>query len=205
MEELPGCIEGNLEQEQNQCYVRETHRTSNTDRYTCADANEVSVFRLIVSILQYLTILPSMEIAAVSNAVRRLELNNSQLQLRCEESLKSLEKTVVSSIANLAPKPDTAKRNNEKPLARFEDLTAIKWNDTTGFPKALPDFKATISNAKAKITDLENYQKLLGSLCFDSISTRHEAIPQAHHDTFTWIFKGETPDGSHQIRFAEMA
>ncbi|CZR67736.1 uncharacterized protein PAC_17635 [Phialocephala subalpina] len=145
----------------------------------------------------------NMEIGAVSDAVRRLELNNSRLELRCKNSLKNLEKTVVSSIAKLDPKSAVTNKKEEKSPAIFDDLAFINWKDIAEFPKALPDFKDTILNAKAKITDLEKYQNLLGSLCFDSISTRADTIPHAHRDTFTWIFKGETPDGRLQIRFVE--
>lgn len=54
-----------------------------------------------------------------------------------------------------------------------------------------------------RITDIMKHQALLGSLYFDTITTRLDIIPAAHKDTFTWIFKGRTADGSCQIRFVE--
>lgn len=149
---------------------------------------------------QYLTS-DSNEIEAVSKAIRKLELNSNRLGLRCEDSLKNLERTVVSSIRSLEPELTTT--NNAKRRQKLEDLALIDWGHTAEFLKVLPDFDATILDAKAKITDMKQHQNLLGSLCFDSISTRVQTIPPAHQNTFSWIFKGETPDGSHQIRFVE--
>lgn len=99
----------------------------------------------------------SKEIVVVCDAVRRLELNSSRLELRCEESLKNLERTVVSSIAKLDPKPAVASKTEETLHPSFEDLALIDWKDTAEFPKALPDFKVTNLDAKEKITNMEKH------------------------------------------------
>lgn len=62
-----------------------------------------------------------------------------------------------------------------------------------------------LSSLKAKVEDISNLQKLvkrdlsvLRSLAFRSSFARHDAIPESHQETFSWVFSGNQENGSMQ-------
>jgi hypothetical protein len=49
--------------------------------------------------------------------------------------------------------------------------------------------------------DIEKQQRILGGLCFDSRTARHDRIIQAHKDTFSWILEEHGPGDDKFVKW----
>lgn len=90
-------------------------------------------------------------------------------------------------------------------VAQTQSPTAVSSEDTGQLQEGhwVCAIQEPLEKLMQEIREMEKDQELLLSLWFDSISIRHETLPKAHVDTFSWIFTGSTPDHAHQIRFVE--
>ncbi|KAK0631225.1 hypothetical protein B0T14DRAFT_559045 [Immersiella caudata] len=67
----------------------------------------------------------------------------------------------------------------------------------------MPPLSQRIADLIPHATAAMEGMEFLRKLSFGEIRTRHETIPDAHATTFEWVFKNRTPDGLHDIHFAQ--
>jgi hypothetical protein len=141
------------------------------------------------------------EVSRISKGLADIELNDMKFELRRDIEISSMK-------ANQAIIRDVwSKETVGLAASGFQSDTPTAATSENGgqaqHARWVCGIQERLEKLMVSMKEMEKDQELLLSLWFESISIRHETLAQAHLDTFSWIFRGSTPDHTQPIRFVE--
>lgn len=125
----------------------------------------------------------------------------ARLDLRQNSHLRGLQEKLVSSVERLIQErlDDVHRGMSATPqLAKNINLSKV-----TDLPTRIAELKGDLWVVEAEVSQTMRDYRLLQTLHFDNIWTRHERIVEAHAETFTWILKGVFPDSDKPIGYVD--
>lgn len=90
--------------------------------------------------------------------------------------LGGLAKSLKSELNTLATSKPVSTRTSRQ--AMIDDLWRSSWQPTDD----------VVQKGKPSVSSRQSASAVLDSLCYETLTHREEAIPQAHKSTFEWIF-----------------
>lgn len=167
------------------------HIELNDRKFELRRDNEISSMRANQAMIRDLWMKETVELA-------KIKLNSSKLEVRRDD------KNSMSS--NQAMIQDTWIRETAELTASTEfqtKSTRIESDDQIQHSNWICAIQEQLEYLIGNMKEMQKDQEFLLSLWFDSIYIRQETLPKAHLDTFSWIFRGSTPEYTQPIRFVE--
>jgi hypothetical protein len=128
--------------------------------------------------------------------VQNLQYGIAKLKINVQTSLESLSSAVQVAVADLDA------NSTRGPSSLHHCLNAIRQQHTGNSMEAselsldLKKLVVALKRMESQCASLSRQQRILKSLYFNAIPTRHDNVEQAHAKTFTWLFDPSNPDAA---------
>ncbi|KAL7930107.1 hypothetical protein V8C35DRAFT_165853 [Trichoderma chlorosporum] len=138
----------------------------------------------------------------IADMIKTREATDARLELKRARELEKLQSDVVGAVKSLS-KEHRATEGFERVSDILADLhiddedqlaTTLRHLST-----ALPKFRKHVQGFSKNLHEMKADDALLEQLWFENLTSREDAVPQAHANTFEWIFKDFLPDTSTSI------
>lgn len=131
----------------------------------------------------------------ISDLEERLRGVNERLSQLILAMLRDDQSSVISSLKDIAHAiEETAASSNHRMDQFFTDLVSLKTHiQKTGTDDATVQQLSTRFDALEKwMKEVGNERRILKSLCFESMKSRHSNVKDAHQSTLEWLFHSQS-------------
>lgn len=142
-------------------------------------------------------------ISDVSRALGDLEARNNALGLGVRSELRTLKDEILTAVEKVVPDEPQNQHHTKRQLNIPEHDNAFDQFFPGSFMIDLHRFSSSMSQLYNRSQSTMLLHRILRSLHYTTIKERQHRIPEAYIETFTWIFKGSSPDQSCQIKFVD--
>ncbi|KAI1256787.1 hypothetical protein MGN70_001913 [Eutypa lata] len=142
-------------------------------------------------------------ISDVSRALGDLEARNNALGLGVRSELRFLKNEILAAVEKVVPDESQNQHHTKRQLNIPEHDNAFDQFFPGSFMIDLHRFSSSMSQLYNRSQSTMLLHRILRSLHYTTIKERQHRIPEAYIETFTWIFKGSSPDQSCQIKFVD--
>ncbi|KAK0613922.1 hypothetical protein B0T14DRAFT_290455 [Immersiella caudata] len=134
------------------------------------------LIRLQTQVNSHIQSLISEDLQSISKDLKSLQLNDAKANLQMHSDLAS----TTLSLGSLGPAPLT--------------LATPVETDEQKNRQRLKAMENQLKDIRVKVSNMEQNQRVLLSLWFESITIREENVAKAHASTFSWLFQEPSPD-----------